>query len=196
MFHPFTVDQIIKWTGSLWWLFTAVWLGAAPFAKPTIYKQPVWSRLEQIILGGLGLYLLFGSSRIATSRLNDSIFPVTSGIALCGLFLVVCGIAFAIWARLTLGGNWSGTVTLKEGHRIIQRGPYRIVRHPIYTGLLLALLGSALERGLLRSLLGVLICALGLWLKVLAEEQLLVGNFGEEYLIYRRKVRTLVPYLF
>jgi protein-S-isoprenylcysteine O-methyltransferase Ste14 len=79
---------------------------------------------------------------------------------------------------------------------LIVSGPYRAVRHPIYAGLLFALLGSALQHGLVRSFLAVLTCVVGLYLKVSVEEEFMVQRFGEAYLRYRRNVSTLVPFLF
>ncbi|MGA8271936.1 MAG: isoprenylcysteine carboxylmethyltransferase family protein, partial [Candidatus Sulfotelmatobacter sp.] len=120
----------------------------------------------------------------------------TVNIAALGFALIVFGVAFGIWARLTLGSNWSGTVTLKDNHTLIRRGPYRIVRHPIYTGILAALIGSALERGLRRSLIALPLCGLGFWLKIMTEEQFMVQRFGETYLQYKQQVKALVPFLF
>jgi protein-S-isoprenylcysteine O-methyltransferase len=128
--------------------------------------------------------------------LNESLFTLTLPSAILGLALVICGVAFSIWARLTLGENWSGSATIKQDHTLVLRGPYRTVRHPIYSGLLIALFGSALQTGLVRGFCAVLICAIGFWLKVSIEERLLVQRFGEEYLRYRREVSALVPFLF
>jgi protein-S-isoprenylcysteine O-methyltransferase Ste14 len=190
-----TIGQIIRWTDLLWLLICAIWLGSSPFVKPTIHKQSVYSRLEQAAVFGVGLYLLFGSPS-TPDWFNQPVFTVTIPIALAGLGIAACGAGFSIWARLTLGENWSATATIKRDHALIMRGPYRAVRHPIYTGILVALLGSALQQGLVRSFLAVLICAVGLWLKVAVEEQFMVQRFGEQYLRYRRDVSALVPYLF
>jgi protein-S-isoprenylcysteine O-methyltransferase Ste14 len=87
-------------------------------------------------------------------------------------------------------------VTIKQDHTLVLRGPYRIVRHPIYTGLLIALTGSALQYGYLRSLAGILLAGFGLWLKSLFEEQFMTHRFGDEYLAYRQRVCALVPFIF
>lgn len=190
-----TITQIIHWTQLLWLLLCAVWLGSAPFAKRTIHKQSLGSRIEQSALFAVGLYLLFGSPS-TPDWFNQPVFRVTVPIALAGLGITVCGIALSIWARLTLGENWSASATVKQDHTLIVRGPYHAVRHPIYTGFLVALLGSALQRGLLRSFLAVIICAVALWIKVAVEEDFMVQRFGQEYLRYRREVSALVPFLF
>ena len=95
-----------------------------------------------------------------------------------GLLLVLLGIAFSIWARLELGGNWSSAVTVKQGHTLICRGPYTIVRHPIYTGLLLAFLGVAIIVGEIRGLLGVGVLSLSFWFKLRMEERFMLEQFG------------------
>jgi protein-S-isoprenylcysteine O-methyltransferase Ste14 len=190
-----TIDHLIYWNSLLWLLIVAVWLGSLPFVKRSIHKQPVSSRLEHAAIFATGLYLLFGSPS-NPEWFNQTALTVTLPIALAGFIIAACGVAFSIWARLTLGENWSAAPTIKQDHALIVRGPYRAVRHPIYTGLLVALLGSALQHGLVRSFLAVLICAVGLWLKVAVEEQFMVQRFGEQYLRYRRHVSALVPYLF
>jgi protein-S-isoprenylcysteine O-methyltransferase Ste14 len=195
MDHRITVDLIIRATGILWLLLAAVWLGSAPFSKPAVQRESATSRLEQGIVFFIGLYLLFAPPT-HSDWFNQPAFTVTRPTALLGLALAVCGIAFSIWARLILGENWSASVTIKQGHTLIVRGPYRLVRHPIYTGILFALLGSALQRGLIRSFVAVLFCAASFWIKLTLEEQFMVQRFGGEYLNYRRHVRALVPFLF
>jgi protein-S-isoprenylcysteine O-methyltransferase Ste14 len=107
----------------------------------------------------------------------------------------VAGVAFAIWAREHLGKLWSGTITLKEGHRIVQSGPYRLARHPIYTGILTGVVGVVLARGDLASLLALVLFALGVARKIAIEEKLLGSRFGEEYAAYRKKVRAIIPFI-
>jgi protein-S-isoprenylcysteine O-methyltransferase len=195
MVHLITIPFIAHCSSLLWLLLGAVWLGSAPFSKRTMHRQSVSSRIEQGIVLFIGAFLLFGSPRYP-DWLNQPVFTVTLPIALLGLALVACGVAFSIWARFILGDNWSGTVTVKQNHTLIILGPYRIVRHPIYTGILAALIGTALQYGLLRSFLGVLIAAAGLLMKITTEEQFMYQRFGDEYLRYRREVSTLIPYIF
>jgi protein-S-isoprenylcysteine O-methyltransferase Ste14 len=92
-----------------------------------------------------------------------------------------------------LGRNWSGVVQLKQDHELIVRGPYSIVRHPIYTGLLLAFLGSALAIGEWRGLLATTIVAGSFWRKLRLEERWLCELFGEQYRAYMQRVKALVP---
>jgi protein-S-isoprenylcysteine O-methyltransferase Ste14 len=195
MFYIITIDQIIHYTQLLYLLLAAVWLGSWPFVKRTAQKESTSSSLQHTIIFGTGLYLLFGSPAIADS-FNQPVFTVTLPIALAGFGVAICGSAFSIWARLILGENWSSSPSIKQDHALVVTGPYRVVRHPIYTGILIAFLGSALQHGLVRSFLAVLICGAGLYLKVSVEEQFMVQRFGHAYLLYRRNVSALVPYVF
>lgn len=193
--YVITIDQIIRWTQLLYLLLAAVWLGSLPFVKRTLYKQSILSTLQQTVVLGVAFYLLFGSTA-APDWFNQPLFTVTFPIALAGGGLAICGIGLSIWARLILGENWSSSPTIKQNHALIVTGPYHVVRHPIYTGFLIAFLGSALQRGLIRSFLAVLTCAIGICLKVSVEEEFMVHRFGDAYLRYRRNVSALVPYIF
>jgi protein-S-isoprenylcysteine O-methyltransferase Ste14 len=195
MFPPVTVQMLTYVTSLLWLLIAAVWLGSAPFTKKTVHQQSIWTRLEHIAVIAIGLYLLFGSP-LYPSWINRPVLKVTLPVALSGFAIVACGVAFTIWARLTLGNNWSGTATIKQDHTLIRIGPYRIVRHPIYAGLLIAMLGTALQRGIIHNFLALPILAVGFWLKVMIEEQIMIQRFGNEYLQYRREVRALAPFIF
>ena len=190
-----TTPQIIHWTNLLWLLLAAVYLGSLPFVKPTIHRQSLESGWQQHALFFIGLYLLFGSLP-TPDWLSHPVLTVTASLALIGFGIVLCGVGFSIWARLILGENWSSDPSIKQDHTLILRGPYRIVRHPIYTGLLVALAGSALQRGLFRNLLGVFLCGISLWMKVAVEEHFMVHRFGDQYLRYRRNVNALIPFLF
>ncbi|HEV2273683.1 MAG TPA: isoprenylcysteine carboxylmethyltransferase family protein [Acidobacteriaceae bacterium] len=182
-------------TRILWIALVAIWLIGALKTKRTVQKQSFGSRLLLVGIIAPGVYLMAGKP-IRPASLELWSFPVTEGVALLGFAAVLCGITFSVWARVTIGRNWSGVVTLKEDHTLVQRGPYRIVRHPIYSGILLALMGTALMRGEVRALLGAMICGLGLWVKATMEERFMVQRFGEEYLLYRRQVKALAPFLF
>jgi protein-S-isoprenylcysteine O-methyltransferase Ste14 len=110
-----------------------------------------------------------------------------------GAALTAAGLLFTVWARVHLGTNWSGTVTLKRGHELITSGPYAFVRHPIYTGLLLAFLGSALARDEWRGVLALALVALALWRKLRNEERWMREQFGDAYSAYSKRVAALVP---
>ncbi len=113
------------------------------------------------------------------------------GVAICAL-----GLSVAIWSRKTLGTEWSRDVEFKRGHKLVQGGPYRLMRHPIYTGHLLMGLGTAITSGSLIAFAGLTSFALGFWIKLNQEESLLLRSFPNEYPAYKTRVKALIPYLF
>jgi protein-S-isoprenylcysteine O-methyltransferase Ste14 len=141
----------------------------------------------------IGAALLFGAFEFRVLRNG---WDVNEPVAWAMVALIVAGFAFAWWARLHLGTLWSGTITRKEDHRIVDTGPYALVRHPIYTGLLLAGFATAIARGRWEALLGAFLFALGCWMKARQEERFLSEELGAEYAAYRKRVRMLIPYLF
>jgi protein-S-isoprenylcysteine O-methyltransferase Ste14 len=135
--------------------------------------------------------LLFGA-RVPTLRVP--LTPPAALLGTIGVALDLAGIAFAIWARVALGHNWSGLVmTVREGQDLIQTGPYAIVRHPIYTGLLSAIVGTALTIGTLASWLGVAAGLVGILMRVEIEERLMAAEFSDTHDAYRRQTKKLVP---
>jgi len=110
-----------------------------------------------------------------------------------GAGLTLLGCAFAIWARLALGNNWSGRPTVKAGHELVVSGPYALARHPIHTGLLVAAAGTALTDLQWRRILGVLLIMAAVLVKIRQEERLMLETFPETYPPYRRHVKALIP---
>jgi protein-S-isoprenylcysteine O-methyltransferase Ste14 len=109
------------------------------------------------------------------------------------VILMLCGFSFAMWARRHIGRFWSARVTLKEGHQLIESGPYSLVRHPIYTGLLLSMAATVMTIGSVQSLCGYALLVGALIFKLSAEERLLAANFGQEYKQYQKRVKALIP---
>jgi protein-S-isoprenylcysteine O-methyltransferase Ste14 len=172
-----------------------VWIVSALRTKRTIQSQSSAAQLLYTAILAVGVCLIF-VKQSGIPWLDLQLFPVTVPIALAGLLAVLMGVAFSVWARFLLGDNWSNRVTVKENHTLVRRGPYRIVRHPIYSGILFGMLGSALQRGGIRCFAGVLICGFSFWLKARVEERFMVQNFGEAYLQYRHNVKALAPFIF
>jgi len=189
------MEQLRQVAGFLWMALVLVWLVSALRTKRTIQRQSSASQLLYTAILVVGVYLIFAKGT-GISWLDRQLVLVGIPIALVGLVTVLMGVVFSIWARVMLGGNWSNSVTVKEDHTLVRRGPYRIVRHPIYSGILLGMIGSALQRGEIRSFVGIVICGLSFWLKTRAEEQFMVQRFGEEYLQYCHQVKALAPFIF
>lgn len=184
-----TISRAFSITWGSWGLF---WLLASGWSAPSRGRQPAAGRILHLIM------LLAGCALIIATPSRDHFLgrPILGagiGIALTGLALTLIGLGFATWARIAMGRMWSARVTLKEGHVIIDHGPYALARHPIYTGLLLALLGTALARDTVAGSLGFVIVTTSLILKLRQEEKLLVGHFGVAYEEYRGRVKGLVP---
>lgn len=142
----------------------------------------------------LGFALLFSNRPWAgLAWLWRGFLPDSVARAWLGLLLLLLGVGFACWARVALGRNWSGTVQLKQDHELVMAGPYRWVRHPIYTGMLLGLLGTALVIGKWRGLLALALVAAGFWFKLRHEEALMREQFGVAYVDYMRRTKALIP---
>ncbi len=139
----------------------------------------------------LGAWLFF-TPRVP-GALRMRLLPDTRSIFWFGVALTWMGIAFAIWARATLGRNWSGMVEVKQAHKLIVAGPYRIVRHPIYSGILLALLGTALGIGELKSFVALPLFFTAWLTKSRHEEEFMRQQFGNDYAAYQSKVKALIP---
>ena len=189
------IERLLQAAVVPWIALIVVWVVGALRTKRTIQSQSSASQLLYTVILIAGVCLIF-AKQSGIPWLDHQLYPVTVPIALVGLFAVLMGVAFSVWARLMLGGNWSNRVTVKENHTLVRTGPYRIVRHPIYSGILLGMLGSALQRGGIRCFVGVLICGFSFWLKTRAEERFMVQSFGEQYLQYRHRVKALAPFIF
>ena len=177
-----------------WSVFFIVWVLAALFAKRTVHRETGARRLAYIGVAVIGWLLLFRGRRF-TSPFNVHIIPQTDALLVVSSILCLCGLGLCLWARAVLGRNWSGTVTLKENHELIVRGPYRLVRHPIYTGLLAMLMATAIQQGHLAGLLGVALVFVSFWIKLSYEEELMLHQFPQQYPAYRQRVKRIIPFV-
>ncbi|HEX4005198.1 MAG TPA: isoprenylcysteine carboxylmethyltransferase family protein [Acidobacteriaceae bacterium] len=183
------------------WFFPAVWAAylvywqiAAAGAKPTQRLESAASRITRAIffLAAIALLCL---PYIPIPWLYRH-FPAPALAAFwIGAAITVAGMFFAIWARRHIGSNWSRSVTIKQNHELITSGPYAFVRHPIYTGLLFAFLGTAIATTQVRGLLAFALVFIPLWYKLRLEEKWMRTQFGETYVAYSRRVAALVPFL-
>ena len=178
----------------LWLAWLAYWMVAAANVKAVRRREPFATRFGHIALSVLAAALLAFPDRRLT-WLDQRFLPPTMIAYWLGLIMLAVGIAFAMWARHDLGRNWSGTVTVKQDHELIRSGPYRLVRHPIYTGLLLAILGTAVAFGEWRGLLAFGLLTGSLLLKLRIEERFMGESFPDEYARYRAEVPALIPFI-
>ncbi|HVO87980.1 MAG TPA: isoprenylcysteine carboxylmethyltransferase family protein [Casimicrobiaceae bacterium] len=188
-FHVIGAIVIAMWIA---WVF--YWWYAAHNAKTAQRQESTLSRAAHTLPLAFAGWLL-GAQHVPIEALNEPIFEPHLTLEAIGAVLTALGLAFAVRARNYLGPNWSAAVTIKQDHSLVRTGPYRYVRHPIYTGLLLAVLGSAMVRNEWRGVLSLAIAAAALWRKLRLEERWLVETFGEAYQSYREEVRALIPFV-
>ena len=182
--------RLILW---LWWGWGLYWMLSALRNKATQRRESLASRLAHVLPLAVGAALIAWPAR-RWSALAWRLWPTSLAAYWVGVALVIAGLGFAVWARVHLGGNWSGTVTVKQGHELIRSGPYAYVRHPIYTGLTTALLGTTLASGTLHAVIGLAIIVLAFVRKSGIEEEFMREAFPGEYQRYSAEVPALIPF--
>jgi len=178
----------------IWAAWALSWWLAALWSSRAESRASVAEQVPYRLLNISGFVLLFA---VQTRRYHGPLrlwtLPTSAGWAMATLCLV--GFAFAWWARIHLGRLWSAFVTRKADHHIIDTGPYGMVRHPIYTGIILAAFALAIEKGTVFALAGALLSSLGFWIKARLEEGFLREQLGAHvYDTYRRRVPMLLPF--
>jgi protein-S-isoprenylcysteine O-methyltransferase Ste14 len=183
------------------YLFPAMWLGWAAYwwissqnVKPVLHHESLPSRLSYVAPLALA-GLLLSLRHVPVPALQERYLPFAAWPFVVAVVLTAAGLLFSVWARQYLGRNWSGAVSIKEDHELVTSGPYALVRHPIYTGVLLAILGSAIAVAEWRAVLALVLASLALWRKLRLEERWMLRQFGEAYHAYCRKVAALIPFL-
>lgn len=176
-----------------WLVFVAIWVIAAVSTKRTVYRESRAQRLRYWVLLVIA-YLLLVHGWQLPYPLNLRIIPHAVSMAWAAAVLCVIGLAFTLWARVTLGRNWSSVVTLKEAHELVEHGPYRFVRHPIYTGILTMFFATALAQGHLAGFAGVLLMFASFWIKLGREEKLMLQQFPERYAAYQQRAKRIIPF--
>jgi protein-S-isoprenylcysteine O-methyltransferase Ste14 len=165
----------------LWILFALYWLVSALKRKKTKQRESILQRLGYVLPLALAFFFLSRPEAHFYPILGNRFVPDTALMQWIAVLLTAAGIAIAFWARFHLGANWSGTVTLKEDHELIRTGPYHTIRHPIYTGIMLAMLGTAVVIGEVRGLIGVAVAWLSFYIKARREEAFLSQEFGPRF---------------
>jgi len=190
-----TLDLIVGIAIPVIWLaWLGYWWYSAKDVKRTRVPEPFSSKVRHrapLILG----VLLFAVPRLWPGVLTRRFVPAAPIVPVLGTVLLVAGLGFSVWARRHLGRNWSMQVVVKEDHALVRSGPYRLVRHPIYTGILLGFLGMALAIGQWRALAGFLCFVVSFAVKSRLEEARMRDTFPA-YEQYRRETAALIPFVY
>lgn len=176
------------WTA--WWLS---WVALAFATKKTLQRESFASRLSYTVFAFAGVWILFFGQHLrgwGTIVLAD--WPWLRWL---GVGVSVLGFAVTYWARWTLGTNWSSNVTVKVGHELIRSGPYRFVRHPIYTGMMVAAAGTAMALNQWRGIVAFVLLWISFTIKRLKEEEFMRQTFGAQYDDYARTTGAIFPLL-
>ena len=184
----------IRIIAACWISFSVIWLLAAAFTKRSVYRESRAQRLRYWILLVIAYLLLTRGHRLPYP-FNVRFIPALEVVQWMAVILCIAGVAFCVWARATLGRNWSGNITLKEGHELIERGPYRLVRHPIYTGMMAMILATAITYGYLGGIVAVLLAFVSFWIKLSDEEKLMLQQFPDQYRSYQQRVKRIIPFV-
>jgi len=189
------MEPVRNWlVPSLWAAWFAAWYVLALRARRGTRLEGLRSRVVHFSLIGCAAALLCVPG-FSLGPLGWRMLPQGPGTILAGLAILVSGLLFTVWARVHLGRYWSGALTFKKGHRLIRTGPYGIVRHPIYAGIIIALAGTAVSLGELRGALALVLATTAYLRKIAIEERALARTFGKEHARYRDEVKALVPFI-
>jgi protein-S-isoprenylcysteine O-methyltransferase Ste14 len=177
----------------LWAGFALSWIAAMPWSNAVEKRVGFGKEIAYRIVLLIGGIVFFIPAHGYEGPLRLWFVPFVTVWPLIGL--IALGFAFAWWARIYLGALWSGQVTKKANHRVVDTGPYRIVRHPIYTGIFLAVYATAALKGTVLGIAGAALITLGLWMKARLEERWLKQELdADAYDSYRRRVPMLLPF--
>jgi len=187
-----TAEHAFHIAGRCWAAWAILWAAMAFFSKSNKRRESPGQRLQHVIPAMLGFLLLFREG-VGSPWFTRAIFPDSPVLMLICVALTMLGLLFSVWARLALGSNWSGTVTIKANHQLIRRGPYRFIRHPIYTGMLTALLTTAITQRLVSGVLGFAVVYFALYRKALREESFLSQEFGDAFAEHQRHTGMFLP---
>jgi protein-S-isoprenylcysteine O-methyltransferase Ste14 len=178
----------------VWIAFILYWRIKAADTKTSQRRESAGSGILRA-LTFLIVIVLLSTTRIPLPWLYLQLWPSGIWSFWIGAAVTVAGLLVAVWARRHLGRNWSSSVTIKQGHELITTGPYALVRHPIYTGILTGFLGTAIALSQIRGVIGFVLIFLVIWAKLRKEEEWMRSQFGETYATYAHQTAALVPYL-
>ena len=195
-----TPERAANW---MWGLWALSWWAASAWRRPAIKRAGASAEVLHLTVTVLGMALVFATPASVRWILAEAsagnppamrVWAPDLALSWTLFGLVVVGFAFCWWARIHLGALWSGSVTRKTEHHIVDTGPYALVRHPIYTGLILAAFATAALRGMVSSLVGAGLVVLGFWIKARLEERFLRSELGPgAYDAYAARTPMLIP---
>ncbi len=177
---------------AMWVVLSVYWEISARKASAKVSSESATSRGIHVTLTSIAQLLVIGP----VPGLRTRFVPVLVPLIAVGLGIELFSLVLAIWSRRRLGRNWIGAVATNVDHEMIRSGPYRFVRHPIYTGLLGLYFGTMIVSGEVHALLGMALAAVAYWRKIRIEEAHLTQLFGPAYEEYRTTTWALVPGLF
>ncbi len=175
-----------------WIVFVLYWIVSAIRTRDTLQTESFASRYAILLIEVAGFVLLFRHSA-GIGFLGNRVMHRTLASAIVGSILTWMGIGLAIWARYHLAEYWSARITIKEDHQLIRTGPYTRLRHPIYSGIVLAAIGSAVVIDQWRCVLGVCLVLMGYCIKARKEETMLTQQFGDAFREHQKHAGFLIP---
>ena len=187
-----TDHQLLRLLEYVWAAFGLYWIAVARGGKATQTGESPFYRIMRLAILVITFTLLFWE-RTAIGFLAQRFMPQLPAVAYAGFLATLAGLTTALWARIHLGQYWSDKVVLKVDHQLIRTGPYAYMRHPIYSGVLLGVAGTALVLGQWRGLLAFLLLLTNYWVKAEREERILSARFGQEFSDHQQRAGFLFP---
>ena len=177
-----------------WSIFYVFWVIEARRTKKNAKRESVAGSISYRIPAVLAILLLVNAHKLGVP-LSTELITGGRPISVLAVALSLSGLAICIWSRVTLGRNWSSVVAVKNEHELIQSGPYCLVRHPIYLGMIMMFLANVLLSGRLGGILGVICLVVSFYVKLLREETVMLAEFPGQYPDYCRRVKRLIPFI-
>lgn len=179
-----------------WFIVMTYWVISGIRVKKIKSQESLFKRFIQYWFPLIVASLLLGPGEwFGNSLIRENFVSHSDLVGFMGLIICIVGAFVACWSRYLLGKNWSLSIQEKENHELIQKGMYKILRHPIYTGLLMLFIGNAIIVGDYRGIIAVVIVFISFWFKLIKEEKLLTKTFGNQYIEYKNGTKAIIPFV-
>ena len=178
--------------GWIWGGLGLYWLASARGTHRAVTGEASWWRVIRLTILAITFFLLL-SPWLRVGPLGWRFVPPSGVLSGFGIVLTLAGVLLCVWARVCLGKYWSDKVVLKADHELVRSGPYAYLRHPIYSGVLLGIIGTALAVGEWRGIVALFLMGTNYFVKARREERILAGSFGEAYVEYKRRTGFFLP---